>query len=188
MIMGKKRIIVALTGASGINYALDFLQALKAKGFEIHLVLSPWAERLVAEETSSSVEDVKKLADFVHDVNDLAAPIASSSFLVEAMVVIPCTVKTFSEIASANCSNLIARAADNLLKTRGKLIVCPRETPLSAPALNNLYRLALYGAIVFPLCPGFYHRPKDLKDLNAFITGKLLDLLGVENQAFKRWQ
>jgi polyprenyl P-hydroxybenzoate/phenylacrylic acid decarboxylase-like protein len=188
MIMGKKRLIVALTGASGIDYAVDFLKALKEKGFETHLVLSPWAERLIGEETGFKVEEVKSLADFVHDVNDMASSIASSSFLVEAMVVIPCTVKTASEIASANCSNLISRAADNMLKTKRKLIVCVRETPLSPPALKNLYDISLYGGIVFPLSPGFYHRPKGLKDLNAFITGKLLDLLAVENESFKRWE
>ena len=177
-----------MTGASGTNYAIDFLKALKEKDFETHLVLSPWAKKLIEEETDFKIEEVKKLASFVHDVNDMAAPIASSSFLVEAMVVIPCTVKTSSEIATANCSNLISRAADNILKTKKKLIVCIRETPLSAPALKNLYDISLYGGIVFPLSPGFYHQPKGLKDLNAFITGKLLDLLGIENESFKRWE
>ena len=187
MIM-RKRVIVALTGASGINYAVDFLKALKGREVETHLVLSQWAEKLIEEESEATIEEVKQLASFVHDEKDMASSIASSSFLVESMVVIPCTVKTASEIATANCSNLISRAADNMLKTKRKLIVCIRETPLSGPALKNLHEIAVYGGIVFPLSPGFYHRPKGLKDLNAFITGKLLDLLGFENKAFKRWE
>jgi len=181
------KLIVAITGASGANYAISLLKALKEKKIETYLIVSEWAEKIVKQETGLELAEVKSLALHYFKPNDFEAAIASSSFLVDGMVVIPCSVKTAAEIASANCSNLISRAADNMLKTRKKLVVCLRETPLSAPCLENLHKIALAGGIIFPLSPGFYHQPKELKDLSAFITGKLLDLFGIENNAFKRW-
>lgn len=181
------KLIVAITGASGAGYAIDLLKALKEKKIETHLIVSEWAEKIIEPETGLKLEAVKALASHVYEPNDQGAAIASSSFLVDGMIVVPCTVKTASEIATANCSNLVSRAADNMLKTRRKLVVCFRETPISAPCLENLHKIALAGGIVLPLSPGFYHQPKELKDLIAFITGKLLDLFSIENEAFKRW-
>ena len=182
------KLIVAICGASGVNYGIELLKALKEAKVETHLVLSEWAEKLVKEETNASVEQVKKLASKVYGYKDMAAAISSSSFLVDGMVVCPATVKTVSEIAHADSSNLISRSADNMLKTRKKLVVCIRETPLSGPCLENLAKISQYGGIVMPLSPGFYHQPKTIKDLEAFIIGKTLDLLGIKNKKFKRWE
>ena len=182
------RIIVAVCGASGIRYGIEVLKALKERKVETYLVLSEWAERLIKEETSQSLEDVKKLASKVFDNKDMAAPISSSSFLVNGMVVIPATVKTVSEIANAHSGTLITRAADNMLKMRKRLVVCIRETPLSGPCLENLRKIAQYGGIVMPLSPGFYHKPKKIGDVLDFMTGKVLDALEVNNKKFKRWK
>lgn len=181
------KIVVAICGASGVNYGIELLKALKEAGVETHLVLSEWAERLFEEETDSSVEEVKKIASKSYGYKEMGAAISSSSFLVDGMIVCPATVKTVSEIANAHSGNLISRAADNMLKTRKPLIVCVRETPLSGPCLENLAKIAQYGGIVMPLSPGFYHKPKSIKDLEAFIVGKALDLLGIKNEKFERW-
>lgn len=181
------RIVVGICGASGVRYGVDLLRALAAASVETHLVLSEWAEVVIQEETGLDAEEVRTLAAVVHDNKNLAASISSSSFLVEAMVVIPASVKTVSDIASGSAGSLIARAADNMLKTRRRLVVCPRETPLSLPALENLRMIALAGGIVAPLSPGFYHRPQSLDELYRFMVGKVLDLLGIDNQQFHRW-
>jgi len=182
------RLIVAICGASGVQYGIELLKALREAKIETHLILSEWAGKLIEEETSCKVAEVKKLASKVYDYKDMAAAISSSSFLVDGMVICPATVKTCSEIAHADSSNLISRAADNMLKTKRLLVVCIRETPLSGPCLENLAKISQYGGIVMPLSPGFYHKPKSIKDLEAFIIGKILDLLGIENSKFKRWK
>ncbi len=181
------KLIVAICGASGVNYGIDVLKALNEVGGETHLVLSEWAEKLIEEETDQSIESVKKLASKVYGYREMGAAISSSSFLVDGMIICPATVKTVSELAQAHSGNLISRAADNMLKTRKPLIVCIRETPLSGPCLENLAKIAQYGGIIMPLSPGFYHKPKSIKELEAFITGKALDLLGIKNEKFKRW-
>ncbi|MFH1545676.1 MAG: UbiX family flavin prenyltransferase [archaeon] len=182
-----KKIIVAICGASGVGYGIELLKALKEVKIETHLILSEWSEKLIQEETDYSIKEVKALADRVYGYNEMNAAISSSSYLVEGMIVCPATVKTVSEIAHADSSNLISRAADNMLKTKKPLIICIRETPLSPPCLKNLFELSSYGAIVFPLSPGFYHKPKSIKDLMDFATGKIMDLMGIENKKFKRW-
>lgn len=183
-----KKVIVAICGASGVQYGVEVLKALKEAGVETHLVLSEWAEVLLKEEAGLSAAAVKKIASKSYDYRNMAAAISSSSFLVDGMVVCPATVKTVSEIAHADSSNLISRAADNMLKFRKPLVVCIRETPLSPPCLKNLFELSLYGATVMPLSPGFYHKPKGIKDLTGFIAGKVLDALGIANKRFKRWK
>ncbi len=182
------RIIVAICGASGVEYGIRLLEALKESRVETHLVLSEWAEKLIEEETDYKITQVKKLATVVHGYRDMAAPISSSSFPVDGMIVCPATVKTVFEIANAATDNLISRCADNMLKIRKPLVVCIRETPLSGPCLENLVKISQYGGIVLPLSPGFYHKPKHIKDLMDFISGKVLDLMGIENNKFKRWK
>ena len=181
------KLIVAICGASGVQYGIGLLKALKEAGVETHLVLSEWAEKLIEEETGESIEEVKKLAGKCYGYKDMAAAISSSSFLVDGMIVCPATVKTVSEIANAHSGNLISRSADNMLKTGKRLVVCVRETPLSGPCLENLAKIAQYGGIVMPLSPGFYHKPKSIKDLESFITGKVMDLFAIENKKFERW-
>ncbi|MCR4335628.1 MAG: UbiX family flavin prenyltransferase [archaeon] len=182
------KLIVGMTGASGIQYAVELLRSLKEKKVEVHLVMSEWSERLVEEETNYKINEIKKLAYKVYDNKNMAAPIASSSFLVDGMVIIPCTLKTASEVANAHCGTLIARAADNVLKMKKKLVICIRETPLSTPALEQLHKISVAGGIVLPLSPGFYHKPKEIKDLFAFINGKVMDCFEINNNEFKRWE
>ncbi len=182
------KLVVAICGASGIGYGIELLKALKEAKIETHLVLSEWAEKLVEEETNYKIADVKKLASKCYGYKDMAASISSSSFPVDGMIICPATVKTVSEIANAHSGNLISRSADNMLKTGKKLVVCIRETPLSGPCLENLAKIAKYGGIVMPLSPGFYHKPKSIKDLEAFIIGKILDIFNIKNEKFKRWK
>jgi len=181
------KLVVAITGASGIGYGIGLLKALKEAKVETHLILSEWAERLVEEETEMKVSEVKGLATKVYNYKEMDAAISSSSFLVDGMIVCPATVKTCSEIANADSSNLVSRAADNMLKMGKKLVVCIRETPLSGPCLENLAKISRYGGIVMPLSPGFYQKPKSIKDLEAFIVGKALDVFGIKNEKFERW-
>lgn len=181
------RLVVGICGASGVHYAVGLLRALKDAGVEVHLVMSPWAERVLKEETRIDPDTPRRLAAYSYEEDDMAAPISSSSFLVDGMVVIPATVKTLGEIANSIGSSLMTRAAENVLKTRGKLVLCPRETPLSTLALRNMYELSLAGAVVLPLSPGFYHRPADMDDLTGFMVGKVLDVLGIDHSLYRRW-
>jgi 4-hydroxy-3-polyprenylbenzoate decarboxylase len=183
----QRRIVVGICGASGVQYGIELLRALRPLPIETHLVLSRWADVVIAEECGVGVDAVCELADVVHPNDNLAASIASSSFLVEGMVVIPASVKTLAEIAGGSAGSLIARAADNMLKTRRRLVICLRETPLSLPCIENMRRITLAGGIVAPLSPGFYHHPESLADLYRFMVGKVLDLLAIDNQQFQRW-
>lgn len=182
-----KRIIVAITGASGVNYAFGLLEELKKQKIEVHLIVSDWAEEVIKAETNKKISDLKKLAKKTYSNTALDSSISSSSFLVEGMIIIPASIKTVSEILHAHTSTLISRCADNMLKTKKTLVIGLRETPLSGPTLENLLKLSLYGAIIFPLSPAFYHKPKKIKDLESFIVGKALDLLGVSNNVYNRW-
>jgi len=182
------KIIVGVTGASGTNYALALLKELRKQNVEVHLIISEWAEEVLKEETNKKASELKKLAFKTYPNDNLAASISSSSFLVDGMIIIPSSIKTVSEILHAHTSTLITRCADNMLKTKNKLIIGVRETPLSGPTLENLWKLSIYGAVVFPLSPAFYHKPRKIADLEDFIVGKALDLLGVPNTKFKRWK
>ncbi|MFX0090675.1 MAG: UbiX family flavin prenyltransferase [Candidatus Hodarchaeota archaeon] len=182
------RLIVGICGASGVQYGIELLKTLKEEKIETHLVLSEWAETVIQEETSYNASDLRVLADFSYGYFQMDAAIASSSFLVDGMIICPSTVATVSKIAIADTANLIVRAADNMLKMHKPLVVAIRETPLSPPCLKNLYELATSGAIVIPLAPGFYHMPKNIDELIAFMVGKILDALGIPNQKYKRWK
>ncbi|MBL7206470.1 MAG: UbiX family flavin prenyltransferase [Candidatus Aenigmarchaeota archaeon] len=181
------KLIVAITGASGVEYGIGLLKTLKEKGVETHLILSEWAEKVIELETDHKVEEIRKNASFIYSNNDMAAAVSSSSFPIDAMVVVPSTIKTVSEIVHAHTSTLISRCADNMLKMKKKLIVCLRETPLSTPTIDNLKKLSIYGAIIMPLSPGFYGKPKNINDIYNFMIGKILDCLGIENKEYKRW-
>ena len=184
----QKRIIVGITGASGINYATALLKELKKEKVEVHLIISDWAEKVLQLETKQKVSQLKKLAFKNYQNQNMAASISSSSFLVDGMIIMPASIKTVSEILHAHTANLLTRCADNMLKTRKTLVIGIRETPLSTPTLENLYKLSIYGAIIFPLSPGFYHKPKTIKDLEGFMVGKAMDLLGVRNNTYNRWE
>jgi len=161
---------------------------LKELDIETHLVLTPPAKVTIVTETDLSVAEVEKLATKVYRYNDIAATIASGSFQVDAMVIIPCSMHTLGALASGFADNLLLRAAEVNLKERRPFIVVPRETPMTLIQLENMERIARAGMIVVPAMPAFYHRPKTLDDIINHLVGKVLDLLGIENNLFRRWE
>ncbi|MDI9619220.1 MAG: UbiX family flavin prenyltransferase [Candidatus Nezhaarchaeota archaeon] len=181
------RVVVAITGASGAVYGVRLLEALGGSGVETHLVLSGWAEKTLQLELGLTLEEVKRLATFTHSCSDLSAPIASGSCRFDGMVIAPCSMKTLSAIAHGYADNLITRAADVALKERRRLILVPRETPLSAVHLRNMLALAEAGAVILPPAPAFYIKPRTVDDLVNYVVGKILDHLGVEHNLYKRW-
>jgi len=181
------RLIVAITGASGITYGKRLLEALKEKKVETHLIVSKAAEKVIEHELETTKKDLEKLASHVYSVDDLSAPFMSGSFQTDGMIIIPCTMKTLAGIASGYSDNLILRAADVTLKERRKLIVVPRETPLSVVHLRNMLTVAKLGVTVIPAMPAYYHKPKKINDLVDFVVGKALDCLGIKHELFKRW-
>jgi 4-hydroxy-3-polyprenylbenzoate decarboxylase len=181
------RLIVAITGASGVIYGKRLLEVLHEKKIETHLVVSQAAEKVIEHELEMTKKDLKKLAQHVYDVDDLDAPLMSGSFQTDGMIIIPCTMKTLAGIAHGYADNLILRAADVTLKERRKLIVVPRETPLSIVHLRNMLNVAKLGVYVIPAMPAYYHKPKAIGNLVDFVVGKVLDCLGLEHTLFKRW-
>jgi 4-hydroxy-3-polyprenylbenzoate decarboxylase len=183
-----KRIIVGITGASGVIYGIRLLQVLKDAQVETHAVISEAAKKNILIETDFSVEDVEKLAYKVHDEKNMAASISSGSFKTDGMVVVPCTIKTLSGIANSFNDNLVIRAADVILKERRKLILVVRETPLHKGHLELMARVADLGGILLPPVPAFYHLPKTIDDLINHTLGKILDILEIDNSLFARWK
>ncbi len=181
-------IVVGISGASGVAYAVRLLRVLREKGIIIHLVITDSAAKIIELETDFLLKDVQDLADHVYASSDFTAPFASGSHLFDAMIVIPCSMGTLSAIACGSSDSLITRAADVCLKEKRKLIIVPRETPLGLVQLRNMVTAAQAGAIVLPACPAFYSRPRSLDDLVDVLVGRVLDLLGVENDLYRRWQ
>jgi len=181
------KLVVALTGASGVVYGVRLLEVLREKGVETHLVLSKWAEKILALEMNMSATEVKRLATYSYDPHDLSAPIASGTFKTDGMVIVPCSMKTLASIAHGHADNLITRAADISLKERRKLVLVPRETPLSVIHLKNMMELAKAGAIILVPSPPFYIKPRSIEDIVNYVVGKILDYLGIEHELFKRW-
>lgn len=186
--METKRVIVGVTGASGMPYAAHLLAALaSAPGVETHVILSDAAKRVLALETDLMPADLTDLAHAVHEEGDLGAPPASGSWRAHGMVVCPCSMKSLAAIAHGLAGNLIHRAADVCLKERRPLILVARETPFSTVHLENMLAVSRAGATVMPPAPGFYHRPAAIGDLLAFMSARILDHLGVEHALSKRW-
>ena len=163
------------------------MKALKKAKAEVHLTISPAGEINLKLETGMTASELKKLAGHTYTANDLSAPIASGSFLVDGMVIAPCSSRTLAAIANGYTDNLISRAADVNLKERRTLVLVPRETPLNQIHLKNMLTLARAGAVILPASPGFYHNPKTIDDLVDHVVGKILDTLRVEHNLFKRW-
>jgi flavin prenyltransferase len=181
--------IVGISGASGTIYGVRLLEALRTiPDARVHLVLSGQAKKTLAIETARTVASVEALADFVHDADDLAAPISSGSFRTDGMIVIPCSIKSAAAIAYSLNDNLLVRAADVCLKERRRLVLVVRETPLHLGHLRTLTQLAEIGAVILPPIPGFYTMPKTVDDIVAHTVGKALDALGVPNEAYARWR
>ena len=184
-----KRLIVAITGASGVIYGIRALEILRSmKDIESHVILSPAAARTMAEETDYAIDDVKKLADVIYNHKDIGAAISSGSFKTEGMLVAPCSVKTLSGIANCFDEELVVRAADVCLKERRRVVLMFRETPLHAGHIRLMEQATLNGAIVMPPVPGFYSRPKTIDDMVTQSVGRALDLLGIEAGVVKRWK
>ena len=179
-------IVVGISGASGVGYGIRLLQVLQ--GSVVHLVMTDSARKIIKVETNFSPEDVEDLADHVYDEDDFTAPIASGSYRFDAMVIIPCSMKTLAGVASGMSDNLIGRSAEICLKDRRRLVIVPRETPLSLIQLKNMVSVTEAGAVVLPACPAFYSRPQNLEDLFDVLVGRVLDSIGVENNLYPRWK
>jgi 4-hydroxy-3-polyprenylbenzoate decarboxylase len=184
----KQRLIVGISGASGVIYGVRILELLRDKDIETHLVMSKSAEMTLAYETDLKPKEVKALASVSHPVADIGASISSGSFHTMGMVIAPCSIKTMSEIASGVTSSLLSRAADVVLKERRRLVLALRETPLHGGHLRTMTTLADIGAIVAPIVPAFYTRPKTVDDIVNHTVGRLLDLFGIDTKAVKRWK
>jgi len=177
------RLIIGVTGASGTILARRLLEVLKEKSIETHLIVSDAAKK-VAELENVSLEN---LATKEHSITDFTAPIASGSFKTDAMIIVPCSMKTLGGLASGYSDNLILRAADVCMKEGRKLVLVPRETPLSYIHLKNMLTLKQAGVVILPPMLSFYNDPKTIEDMTDFIIGKVLDSIDVENELYKRW-
>ena len=183
----KKRVIIGITGASGVIYGIEMLRELSKKDLETHLIISGSGKKNISFETDYSVAEVESMSDKIYDNDDLAAPPASGSFLTNGMIVAPCTIKTLSGIANSYSDNLIVRTADVSLKEKRKLVLLVRETPLHKGHLNLMSTAADMGAHILPPIPSFYHHPKTIEDIIHQTIGKVFDYLGIEHDLFERW-
>lgn len=187
-IIRQLRLIIGITGASGVIYGIRLLEVLSSvKEVETHLIISEAGAINISYETNWKLEDLKALASFSYDINDIGARLASGSFKREGMVVAPCTMKTMSALANSYNENLLVRAGDVTLKERKKLVLLVRETPLHIGHVRNMERLIEMGAIIMPPVPAFYHKPKTIQDIIDYTIGKVLDIFGIEHNLFQRW-
>lgn len=183
----RPRLVVGISGASGVIYGVRMLQILRGLDVESHLVMSKSAHVTLAHETDMSVADVRALADVNYSNTDIGAAISSGSFKVEGMVVAPCSIKTLSEIATGVTSSLLSRAADVNLKERRRLVLMVRETPLHLGHLRSMTAVTEAGAIVYPPVPAFYARPATLEEMVDHSLGRVLDLFGFDAGTVRRW-
>ncbi|BGP47496.1 phenylacrylic acid decarboxylase [Rhodotorula kratochvilovae] len=183
----RKKIVVAVTGATGTMIAIRLLEALRALDIETHLILSKWALQTMKYETDMSADEVRSLADYHYSSNDMAAPPSSGSFLHDGMVIVPCSMKTLAAVRIGFCDELISRSADVCLKEGRRLMLCVRETPLSDIHLENMLFLRRAGAIIFPPLPAYYIKPESVDDLVNQTVGRMLDSMGIHTTGFARW-
>ena len=179
-------IIIAITGASGVIYSLKLLEALKKLNIETGVVVSKPAELIFDYELGIKLDEIKELANYFYEPNDLTSSINSGSFKFDSLVIVPCSMKTLSAIANGYGNNAITRVADVALKEKRKTILVPRETPLRSIHLENMLEISREGGIILPAMPGFYHNPENIDDIINFVVGKILDSLNIENELFKR--
>lgn len=186
--MGKTRIVVGISGASGAPVAVEVLRFLRdAPSVETHLVVTRGAEMTIGYETALTLDEIRALADVPHNIDDIGASIASGSFRTSGMVIVPCSMKTLAGIAGGYSDNLLLRAADVTLKERRRLILAVRETPLGGVHLRNMAELDRLGAVVAPLVLTYYNRPRTAGDMTRQMAGRLLDLAGFEAAGCCRW-
>lgn len=184
----RRRLIVALTGSSGPHYGVRLLEVLRDVDVEVHLILSAAARKTIEYEMGRDPDEVLTLADVSHDERDIAASIASGTFLTDGMVVAPCSIRTLSAIASSANDNLVVRAADVCLKERRRLVLVVRETPLHHGHLRLMLQATEAGAVILPPVPGFYHLPKSIDDLVDHTVTKVLDQFGIHLDLIARWE
>jgi 4-hydroxy-3-polyprenylbenzoate decarboxylase len=183
-----RRIIVGISGASGIVYGVRMLEALRSAGLETHLVMSRSAQVTLGYESTLKVAEVHALASVVHRNDDIGASISSGSFATLGMVVAPCSIRSLSEIATGVTSGLLSRAADVVLKERRRLVLLVRETPLHLGHLRTMTQVTEMGAIVMPPVPAFYNKPATVDDIVDHSVGRVLDLFGIDNALVRRWR
>lgn len=183
----RKKIIVAITGATGAQIGIRLLQTLRRLNVETHVIISKWASETIKWETDYTPSAIKALADHAYSPHDLAAPIASGSYRVDGMVVAPCSVKTLAAINAGICDDLVTRAADVCLKERKRLVLSVRETPFSEIHLRNMMEVTRAGAIVAPPVVAFYTKPSSIDDILDQMVGRLLDLFDLDARNFERW-
>ena len=182
-------IIIGITGASGAVYGIRALEALAdIDDVETHLVITGPGEEIIKHETNYSVAEVKRLANFSYDIEDIGATIASGTFYRDGMLVAPCSMRTMSSLANSYSDNLLTRAGDVTLKEKKRLVAVVRETPLHIGHIRNMERLSEMGAVIMPPVPAFYHKPKAIEDIIDHTVGKILDIFDIEHNLFKRWQ
>ena len=182
------KIVVGMNGTTGVIYGIRLLQVLSGiKDIETHLVISRACEKTIGIETDYTVEKVKSYATYIYQIDDIAACLASGSFLRDGMIVAPCSVKTLSALANAYADNLLTRAADVTLKERGRLVLMVRETPLHLGHLRNMVRVTEMGGIILPPAPAFYHHPQTIQDIIDHTIGKTLDLFHIGHNLYRRW-
>ena len=183
-----RRLIVGISGASGVRYGVRLLGLLRDAGVESHLVMTHAAEVTLAHETGHKVAEVRALASVAYGIGDIAAGISSGSFRTMGMVVAPCSIRSMSEIATGVTSSLLSRAADVTLKERRRLVLMVRETPLHAGHLRAMLQLAEMGAVIAPPVPAFYARPNTLDEMVDHTLGRVLDLFDIETGTVRRWR
>ncbi|MES2069165.1 MAG: UbiX family flavin prenyltransferase [Pseudomonadota bacterium] len=183
-----KRLVVAITGATGVVYGVRLLQALRdIPGYQTHLLISEAGVLNLHQEMDLKRKDVEALADVVHNVRDIGASIASGSFQSDGMIIAPCSMKTLAAVAHGLSDNLISRAADVTLKERRRLVLMVRETPFNLAHLRNMTAVTEMGGIIFPPLPGFYHRPQSIEQMVDHTVGRVLDLFSVPHDLAPRW-
>jgi flavin prenyltransferase len=182
------RIVIGLSGASGIIYGIRLLEILHSLNIQTYLIVSEWGKKNIEIETDKNLEYVKSLSSISYENFKLDASVSSGSFLHDGMVIVPCSMKSLSSIANGYDDTLISRAASVTLKESRKLILVPRETPLSRIHLENMIKLHDAGAIILPAMPGFYHRPLTIDEIVDHLVGKILDQLKIKHDIFTRWK
>ncbi len=182
------KIVIGFSGASGIIYGIRLLEVLHSINIQTYLIISEWAKKNIVIETPKTLEYVKSLSSVNYDNSKLDASVSSGSFLHDGMVIVPCSMKSLSSIANGYDDTLISRAASVTLKESRKLILVPRETPLSRIHLQNMIKVQEAGAIILPAMPGFYHNPSSIDEIVDHLVGKILDQLKIKHELFKRWK
>ncbi|GHO72335.1 flavin prenyltransferase UbiX [Ktedonobacter sp. SOSP1-85] len=182
-----QRMIIGISGATGVIYGVRLLQVLKQQGIETHLVVTKAGERTRAYETDLSMHQLRSLADVWYPVTDVGAAISSGSFKTMGMIIAPCSIRTMSEIAHGITSNLLTRAADVVLKERRRLVLMLRETPLTAGHIKSMLTVTESGGIIAPPVPAFYIRSQTIEDLVDHTVGRVLDLFDIEMEGVRRW-